>query len=97
MTGRVLLVYDPAHVGERAYEFGAGAFAVGEEARGVATVDAAPCDEQVVARAPRDATQLHLARRRPGARVGRSTRQREPRVTLDAPARVEERVARFPV
>lgn len=95
MPGRVLVVYDPAHVCERAYEFGARAFAVGEETSGVATVDAAPGDEQVVARAPRDAAQLHLARRRPGARVRRGAGEREPRVTLDAPTRVEERVARF--
>ena len=79
--------------GERVDQFGAGAFAVRDEPRDVAPVDAAAGDEQVVAAAPGDAAQLHLARR--GSRVGRrrGAGRGEPRVTLDALARGVELVA----
>ena len=79
--------------GERLDEFGAGALAVGEESRDVATVDAAAGNEQVVSASAGDAAQLHLAPS--GSRVGarRGTGDCEPRVTFDALARGVELVA----
>lgn len=81
-----------ADFGERVDEFCARALAVREQARDVATVDAAPGGEQVVARASGDAAQLQLARRgrvvAPRAVAG----QRESRVALDALARGEQHV-----
>ncbi|MDT7780507.1 MAG: hypothetical protein QOC99_3019 [Acidobacteriota bacterium] len=56
-TGRrsVQVVCDHTYAGKSMDEFRACALAVREEARDVTSVDAEPCDEQVVARAPRDA------------------------------------------
>ena len=81
-----------AYVGEGVDEFGARALAVGQQARDVAAVDAAPRREQVVARAPRDAAQLKLARRGRGVLARAGAGQRETGVALDALARGEQRV-----
>lgn len=65
-----------------------------DESRDVATMYAAPREKQIIARAPRDAAQLHLALRRGRACVRPLTGEREPRVTLHALACGEERVTR---
>ena len=88
---RVNVVRDFARGGERMDEFRARALAVCEQARDVAPVYAAARDEQVVARAARDAAQLQLARRRRNALSRRRAGERKPRVTLNALARSEER------
>ena len=81
-----------AYVREGVDEFGARALAVRQQARDVAPVDAAPGGEQVVARAPRDAAQLQLARRGRGILARARAGQREAGVALDALARGEQRV-----
>ena len=89
------IVCDFARARERVNQFGARTLAVRDEARDAAAMDATARDKQVVARAPRDSTQLQLALggRSPFARGG--AREREPGVTLYALARGEERVARI--
>lgn len=81
------------HGGERVDEFKACAFAVGDEPRDVAAVNAAPGNQEVVAAASGDAAQLHLAPS--GARVsgGLCAGRGETGVTLDALARGVELVA----
>ena len=81
-----------AYVGEGVDEFGARALAMRQQARDVATVDAATGGEQVVARAPGDAAQLKLARRGRGVLARARAGQREAGVALDALARGEQRV-----
>lgn len=89
---RIYLVCEVANFREGVDEFGACSLTVCQKARGVAPVDAAPGGEQVVARAPRDAAQLKLARR--GRCILARTRagQREAGVALDALARGKQRV-----
>src|SRR5215203_4453660 len=77
---------------ERLNQLGARALAVRDEARDVAAMDAAAGREQIVAPAPGDAAQLHLARRRPRLRARLRGGERQPRVTLDALARGVERM-----
>ena len=89
---RVNVVCGFARGGERVDEFRARPISVCEQARDVAPVDAAARDEQVVARAPRDAAQLQLARRGCGVLARRRAGERESRVALDALARGEQRV-----
>ena len=83
---------DFARARERVNKLGAGALAVREQSRDAAPVYAATGSQEVVARAPRDAAEFELALGRRFIFVGGSAREREPRVTLDAFARGEERV-----
>lgn len=89
----IQFVCDFARARERVNQLCARSLAVREQARDAAPVYAAPGCKKVVARAPRDAAKLKLALRRRFLFVGGSAREREPRVTLYALARGEERVA----
>ena len=84
---------DFARARERVNQLGASALAVREQPRDAATVYAATGGKQVVARAPSDAAEFQFALGRRFLFVGGRAREREPRVTLDALARGEERVA----
>ena len=81
-----------AGIGERVDEFRASAFAVSQQARDIAPVDAAASDKKVVARAPRDAAQLKFALRGRGIFAKPHASERQSRVTLNARARREQSV-----
>lgn len=86
-------VRDFARARERVNQFCARPVAVREQARDASAVDAAARRQKVVARAPRDAAEFEFALGRRFVFVGRSARERETCVALDALARGEEGVA----
>jgi len=90
LAGQLRSVREFADFGERVDEFCARALKVREQARDVAAVDAAPGGQKVVARAPGDAAQLHLARRGRVVAARAGAGQRESRVALDALASGEQ-------
>lgn len=89
----IQFVCDFARARERVNQLCARSLAVREQSRDAAAVYAAPGSQKVVARAPSDAAKLKLALRRRFVFFSGGAREREPRITLDALARGEERVA----